>query len=134
MVVKWRGKPIFIRNRTETEIEEAKGVPMDELKDKSARNANLDNPASEATDVNRTPEGKENLIIMVGVCTHLGCIPLGEQGEYGGWFCPLPRFPLRYLGPHPQRPGAGKSAGSPVPIYLRLGRKDRLTDLTGDLT
>ena len=88
LTVKWRGKPVFIRNRTPEEIEAAKKVSLDELKDPVARNANL--PAdAQATDADRAGgEGKENWLIMVGVCTHLGCIPLGQQGEYGGWFCP----------------------------------------------
>jgi ubiquinol-cytochrome c reductase iron-sulfur subunit len=85
--VKWRGKPVFIRYRTKAEMDEAQAVPLDELKDIEARNANL--PAdAEATDVNRTVEGKEQWIVMVGVCTHFGCIPIGEQGDFGGWFCP----------------------------------------------
>src|SRR5262249_46814718 len=67
-----------------------------ELKDPVARNANLSADAP-ATDQNRSAvgdgsqggaQGKENWLIMVGVCTHLGCIPLGQQGEFGGWFCP----------------------------------------------
>ncbi len=87
ITVQWRGKPVFIRNRTAEEIEQAKAVPLGELKDPAARNANL--PAStEATDENRAAAGKENILVMVGVCTHLGCIPLGQQGDYGGWFCP----------------------------------------------
>jgi len=88
ITVVWRGKPVFIRNRTPEEIEAAKKVSLDELKDPVARNANL--PAdAQATDADRAGgEGKENWLIMVGVCTHLGCIPLGQQGEYGGWFCP----------------------------------------------
>jgi len=88
ITVKWRGKPVFIRNRTAKEIEEAKAVPLEELKDQSARNANLP-PDTPANDIDRSAgEGKENWLIMVGVCTHLGCVPLGEAGEYGGWFCP----------------------------------------------
>jgi len=88
LTVKWRGKPVFIRNRTEKEIEEAKAVALSDLKDPVARNANLAADA-EATDVARTAgEGKENWLVMIGVCTHLGCVPLGEAGEYGGWFCP----------------------------------------------
>ena len=88
LTVKWRGKPVFIRNRTEKEIEEAKAVDLSELKDPLARNANL--PAdAKATDVDRSAgEGKENWLVMIGVCTHLGCVPLGESGEFGGWFCP----------------------------------------------
>lgn len=88
LTVKWRGKPVFIRNRTAKEIEDAKNTPMAVLKDPLARNANLA-PDAPATDMDRTAgEGKENWIVMIGVCTHLGCVPLGESGEFGGWFCP----------------------------------------------
>jgi ubiquinol-cytochrome c reductase iron-sulfur subunit len=88
LIVKWRGKPVFIRNRTAKEIEEAKSTVVADLKDPLARNANLsaDTPA---TDLARSAgEGKENWLVMVGVCTHLGCVPLGEAGAFGGWFCP----------------------------------------------
>jgi ubiquinol-cytochrome c reductase iron-sulfur subunit len=88
LTAKWRGKPIFIRNRTEKEIADAKAAALTDLKDPIARNANLPLDA-EATDVARTAgEGKENWIVMIGSCTHLGCVPLGTSGEYGGWFCP----------------------------------------------
>jgi ubiquinol-cytochrome c reductase iron-sulfur subunit len=87
MTVKWRGKPVFIRNRTEKEISDAKNTPLSELKDGNARNANL-NANATADDTNRAAPGKENWLVMLGVCTHLGCVPLGEQGPYGGWFCP----------------------------------------------
>ena len=88
LVVKWRGKPVFIRNRTEAEVEEAKAVAIEDLKDPLARNANVDGVAL-ATDLARSAgEGKENWLVMIGVCTHLGCIPLGEAGDFGGWFCP----------------------------------------------
>ncbi len=88
LTVKWRGKPVFIRNRTDKEVEEANGVSMDELKDPVARNANLA-PDAPATGVDRSAgEGKENWIVMIGSCTHLGCVPLGQAGEFGGWFCP----------------------------------------------
>src|SRR5690606_12124350 len=88
VTAKWRGKPIFIRNRTETEIEEAQAVPMADLKDQNARNVNIA-PDAEATDIARSAgEGKENWIVMIGTCTHLGCVPLGQAGDFGGWFCP----------------------------------------------
>jgi ubiquinol-cytochrome c reductase iron-sulfur subunit len=87
LTVKWRGKPVFIRNRTPEEIEAAKAVPMAELKDQAARNNNLPLNAL-ATDENRSTPGQENWLVQVGVCTHLGCVPLGQQGAYGGWFCP----------------------------------------------
>ena len=87
ITAKWRGKPIFIRQRTAQEIEEAKAVDLSDLKDPIARNANLPGDAP-ATDENRSAEGKEAWLIMVGVCTHLGCIPLGQAGPYDGYFCP----------------------------------------------
>ncbi len=88
LTVKWRGKPVFIRNRTDQEVAEAKAVELGDLKDSVARNANIAADA-QATDLDRSAgEGKENWIIMVGVCTHLGCIPLGQAGDFGGWFCP----------------------------------------------
>jgi ubiquinol-cytochrome c reductase iron-sulfur subunit len=90
VVVKWRGKPVFIRNRTEKEIEEAKQVPLEELKDRAARNPNAQGEeADTAIDLNRSAgKDKENWLVMVGVCTHLGCIPVGQSGDFGGWFCP----------------------------------------------
>lgn len=88
VTVKWRGKPVFIRNRTPEEIASGKTVKLDDLKDPVARNGNL--PAdTPATDIARSAGAdKENWLVMVGVCTHLGCIPLGQSGDYGGWFCP----------------------------------------------
>ena len=88
----WRGKPIFIRHRTAKEIEEAKEVKLGELVDPLARNANLPEDAP-ATDANRAAAEKEPWLVMIGICTHLGCIPKGQaigdyKGEYGGWFCP----------------------------------------------
>ncbi|TNM62991.1 ubiquinol-cytochrome c reductase iron-sulfur subunit [Aliirhizobium smilacinae] len=88
LTVKWRGKPVFIRNRTPKEIEEANAVALSDLKDPVARNANIAADA-EATGVDRSAgEGKENWIVMIGSCTHLGCVPLGQSGDFGGWFCP----------------------------------------------
>jgi len=99
ITAKWRGKPVFIRQRTAQEVEEAKTVSLDDLKDPLARNANLAADAP-ATDINRTmgagspPTGegmdpaREQWLVMIGVCTHLGCIPLGQSGDYDGWFCP----------------------------------------------
>ena len=96
ITVKWRGNPVFIRHRTAKEIEAAKAVPLDDLRDGEARNANLPDNAP-ATDQNRVVGGKENMLVMLGVCTHLGCVPIGNEGDYavvennhkvGGWFCP----------------------------------------------
>lgn len=88
LTAKWRGKPVFIRNRTPEEVEAAKAVPLEELRDPVARNANIAADAP-ATDSDRAAgEGKENWIVMIGSCTHLGCVPLGQSGDFGGWFCP----------------------------------------------
>ncbi len=90
----WRGKPVFIRYRTAEEIEAAKKVALDDLADPIARNENLKDPASApATDQNRTIEGHEKWLILIGICTHLGCIPEGQKisdarGDFGGYFCP----------------------------------------------
>ena len=92
LTVMWRGKPIFIRHRTGKEIGAAKAVPVDELPDPIARNANLPDNAP-ATDANRAGKDREPWLVMIGICTHLGCIPKGQavgdyKGEFGGWFCP----------------------------------------------
>ena len=87
LTVKWRGKPVFIRNRTDKEVEEANAVALADLKDPVARNANLPADAT-ATDLDRSAgKEKENWIVMIGSCTHLGCVPLGQAGDFGGWFC-----------------------------------------------
>ena len=89
ITIKWRGKPVFIRHRTPKEIEDAKAVPVAELIDPVARNPNLpDEGAAPATDENRAAGGKEAWLIMIGTCTHLGCVPIGLAGDFGGWFCP----------------------------------------------
>lgn len=75
MTVKWRGKPVFIKHRTDAEVQEAKAVLLSELKD----------PEKDAARVK--PE-HEKWLVVIGVCTHLGCVPIGGQGEYDGWFCP----------------------------------------------
>jgi ubiquinol-cytochrome c reductase iron-sulfur subunit len=87
ITVKWRGNPVFLRHRTKKEIEEARNTPLDELKDRLARNENLPDDAP-ATDENRSAKDKPQYLLMMGVCTHLGCVPLGEAGDYHGWFCP----------------------------------------------
>jgi len=87
LTVMWRGKPVFIRNRTEKEIGEAKAVPVSQLPDPLARNANLAADAP-ATDENRAVAGNEAWLVQIGICTHLGCVPLGQQGPFGGYFCP----------------------------------------------
>lgn len=78
--VSWRGKPVFARNLTPKEIAEANAVPVSSLRDPQ-------------TLAQRTKAGKENWLITLGVCTHLGCVPLGagegeNKGAFGGYFCP----------------------------------------------
>jgi ubiquinol-cytochrome c reductase iron-sulfur subunit len=92
ITVMWRGKPIFIRNRTQQEVESARNVPIEDLKDPIARVVG-DAVQQPATDEAITKAGHENWLVAIGICTHLGCIPKGqrvgdERGEYGGWFCP----------------------------------------------
>lgn len=87
VVVKWRGKPVVVRYRTDKEMKDGEDTKLADLKDPLARNDNLAANAP-ATDANRSAPGKEAWLVMVQVCTHLGCIPLGQQGEYGGWYCP----------------------------------------------
>jgi ubiquinol-cytochrome c reductase iron-sulfur subunit len=92
ITVLWRGKPIFVRNRTAEEIKKATDTKLSDLKDPIARNDALPDKAP-ATDLNRTKKGKENWLVLIGICTHLGCIPKGQsmgdsRGNYGGWFCP----------------------------------------------
>ncbi len=87
ITVKWRGNPVFIRHRTEKEIAEAKATPMSDLVDPVSRNVNAPEGA-DASDLNRVVDGKENILVMMAICTHLGCVPVGEAGDFDGWFCP----------------------------------------------
>ena len=73
ITVTWRGKPVFIRRRTQGEIAEARTVANTELPD----------PQNDAERVQ-----KDEWLVMVGICTHLGCVPLGQAGDFNGWFCP----------------------------------------------
>ena len=78
LTVMWRGKPIFIRHRSESEINSASNVSVDDLPHKESDESRVQNP---------------KWLVVVGVCSHLGCVPLGQKigdskGEYGGWFCP----------------------------------------------
>jgi ubiquinol-cytochrome c reductase iron-sulfur subunit len=73
VTVKWRGKPVFIRHRTEDDIKLANNVTLNELRDPQADSDRVISP---------------QWLVVVGVCTHLGCVPLPNAGDYGGWFCP----------------------------------------------
>lgn len=75
VTIMWRGMPVFIRHRTAAEIAEAQSVPLSDLKDPE-------------TDSQRVHEGYEQWLIMIANCTHLGCVPVGEAGDFDGWFCP----------------------------------------------
>ncbi|WP_298295009.1 ubiquinol-cytochrome c reductase iron-sulfur subunit [uncultured Litoreibacter sp.] len=87
ITVKWLGKPVFIRRRSAEEIEEARAVALSDLPDPVAQNDNLGSEA-DAADANRTLDEAGEWLVMMGVCTHLGCVPLGDAGDFGGWFCP----------------------------------------------
>jgi ubiquinol-cytochrome c reductase iron-sulfur subunit len=88
LTVLFQGKPVFIRRRTEDEIEMARNVDLADLPDPVARNANVEDGAP-ATDENRALGESGEWLVQTGVCTHLGCVPLGDgAGDYGGWFCP----------------------------------------------
>lgn len=120
VTVKWRGKPVFIRYRTEAEVAEASAVPISDLPDQFARNANL--PANaDASDANRAAEGKEQWLVQVGICTHLGCVPLGDAGEYKGWFCPC-------HGSHYDT--AGRIRKGPAPENLLIPPYEFVSDTT----
>lgn len=87
LTIKWRGKPVFIRRRAAEEIEAARATALTDLVDLNSENANK--PGTDAADQNRSLDEAGEWLVMIGVCTHLGCVPLGDgAGEFGGWFCP----------------------------------------------
>ncbi|HJO74749.1 MAG TPA: ubiquinol-cytochrome c reductase iron-sulfur subunit [Rhodospirillales bacterium] len=107
ITVVWQGKPVFVRHRTAEEIKTAEAVPLDDLIDPEADKDRVKKP---------------EWLIMVGVCTHLGCIPLGQKandpkGEFGGWFCPC-------HGSHYDTSGRIRKGPAPtnlpVPVYTFL--------------
>ncbi len=75
ITVMWRGQPVFVRHRTAAEVDAARAVKLSDLRDPQE-------------DADRVKTGHEKWLITVGVCTHLGCVPLGYKGDYNGWFCP----------------------------------------------
>jgi len=119
LTVKWLGKPVFIRRRTEDEIAKGRAVEMSDLPDQGAENANIAADAP-ATDENRAMVGKEDWLVMMGVCTHLGCVPIGNEGEYGGWFCPC-------HGSHYDT--AGRIRKGPAPENLHVPEYKYLSDV-----
>jgi ubiquinol-cytochrome c reductase iron-sulfur subunit len=101
VTLKWRGKPVFIRHRTAEEIQTAREVPLGELRDPQPDEARVQKP---------------EWLVMVGVCTHLGCVPLGNKpgenkGDFGGWFCPC-------HGSHYDT--AGRIRKGPAPLNLEV--------------
>lgn len=111
VIIKWQGKPIFIRHRTAAEIAEAQAVDVASLVDKQ-------------TDEERVKEGKGQWLVLSGICTHLGCVPVGtkagdEKGEYGGWFCPC-------HGSHYDT--SGRIRKGPAPLNLEIPPYEFLTD------
>lgn len=111
ITVVWRGKPVFIRHRTPAEIEEAQSVDLSSLRDKQ-------------TDAERVE--KPEWLVMIGVCTHLGCVPLGNKsgqpkGDYNGWFCPC-------HGSHYDE--SGRIRKGPAPTNLAVPPYQFLSDTT----
>jgi ubiquinol-cytochrome c reductase iron-sulfur subunit len=116
ITVKWRGSPVFIRHRTTEEIAKAKAVNLEDLPD----------PQTDDQRVRKGPDGKlkPQWLIMVGVCTHLGCVPKGQgtgdpKGEYNGWFCPC-------HGSHYDT--SGRIRKGPAPRNLDVPAYEFLTD------
>jgi ubiquinol-cytochrome c reductase iron-sulfur subunit len=106
ITVVWRGKPVFIRHRTAEEIAEARADDNADMKDPE--------PDAERAE-------KPEWLVMIGICTHLGCIPLGEQGDYGGWFCPC-------HGSHYDT--SGRIRKGPAPLNLEIPPYEYLDDTT----
>jgi ubiquinol-cytochrome c reductase iron-sulfur subunit len=106
VVVKWQGKPVFVRYRTPAEI--AKAVADD--------SAQMKDPA---TDASRHKDGKPQWLILVGVCTHLGCVPNFGTGEYGGWLCPCHGS---------QYDTSGRIRKGPAPLNLEVPKWDFVSD------
>ena len=112
LTVVWQGKPVFIRYRTQQDIDEARAAPMDQLKD----------PQTDQDRVKQSTFGGKEMpqwLIMVGICTHLGCIPLGQKptdphGNYDGWFCPCHGSQYDSSGRIRQGPAP---ANLPIPPY-----------------
>lgn len=117
ITVKWLGKPVFIRRRTAEEIEKARAVDLAELPDQGAENANLKD--ADAADENRTLDEAGEWLVMMGVCTHLGCVPLGDAGDFDGWFCPC-------HGSHYDT--AGRIRKGPAPLNLPVPVAEFISD------
>jgi len=104
MTVKWRGKPVFIRRRSDEEIAIENAVPLAALRDPETDGERVKNP---------------EWIITLGICTHLGCVPVSNAGEYQGWFCPC-------HGSHYDI--SGRIRKGPAPLNLEVPPYNFLTD------
>lgn len=104
ITVMWRGKPVFIRHRTADEIADAEAVELGALPDPQ-------------TDAERVQQPQ--WLVMEGICTHLGCVPLGQSGDYNGWFCPC-------HGSHYDT--SGRIRKGPAPLNLPVPEYQFLTD------
>jgi ubiquinol-cytochrome c reductase iron-sulfur subunit len=110
LTVKWLGKPVFIRRRSEEDIQFARETELSDLPDPDAANANK--PGATAADENRTLDDAGEWLVMIGVCTHLGCVPIGDgAGDFHGWFCPC-------HGSHYD--AAGRTRKGPAPTNLPI--------------
>ena len=123
VTVMWRGKPVFVRHRTPEEIKKAQDVKLSDLIDDRSRN-DMNEKAS-ADDKNRVLKGEEKWLVLVGVCTHLGCIPKGQavvdaRGDYGGYFCPCHGSQYDTSGRVRKGPAP---ANLEVPVYEIAGTK-----------
>ena len=106
ITVLWRGKPVFIKRRTESEISEAQSVKLEELK----------HPEKDQDRVK-----KPEWLVMLGICTHLGCVPLSDKGEYKGWFCPC-------HGSHYDT--SGRIRKGPAPVNMEIPKYTFVDDNT----
>lgn len=110
ITVKWRGKPVFVRHRTPEEIAAARAVDGAALPDNMSRAG--DAPTADASDANRALGENGEYLVMVGVCTHLGCVPLGDgAGDFGGWFCPC-------HGSHYDTSGRIRKGPAPMNLFI----------------
>ncbi|MDX2483585.1 MAG: ubiquinol-cytochrome c reductase iron-sulfur subunit [Pseudodonghicola sp.] len=118
--VKFLGKPVFIRRRTEEEIMQGREVALSDLVDPLSENPNK--PGTDASDQNRTLDEAGEWLVMMGVCTHLGCVPLGNNsGDFNGWFCPC-------HGSHYDT--AGRIRKGPAPQNLHIPMTEFVDDTT----
>lgn len=106
ITVKWQGKPIFITNRTQEKIDEARDVKISELIDPEL-------------DQDRVKTGHDQWLITIGICTHLGCVPLANQGDYDGWFCPCHGS---------QYDSSGRVRKGPAPLNLAIPPYEFISD------